>query len=87
MKEQFKFDIFAPVTDWKDLQNKVGLLFNQIGLEAEIEKKIETPRGEVEVDVFAIDPNSVDKISSPCVIPMCAFRLRLLRAQSMMWHC
>ena len=63
MKEQFKFDIFAPVTGWKDLQNKVGLLINQIGLEAEIEKKIETPRGEVEVDVFAIDPDSVDKIS------------------------
>lgn len=63
MEEKLELDIFAPVTDWKDLQNKVCLLFNQIGLKAETEKIIETPRGEVEVDVFAIDPNSVDKIS------------------------
>lgn len=63
MDEKQKPDIFSPVTDWKDLQNKICLLFNQIGLNAETEKIIETPRGEVEVDVFAIDPKSVDKIS------------------------
>lgn len=63
MEEKIKLNIFTPVVDWKDLQNKVCLLFNQIGLKAETEKIIETPRGEVEVDVFAIDPNSVDKIS------------------------
>lgn len=63
MEEKIKLNIFTPVVDWKDLQNKVCLLFNQIGLKAETEKVIETPRGEVEVDVFAIDPNSVDKIS------------------------
>lgn len=56
-------DIYSPIVDWKDLQNKVCLLLNQIGLIAECEKKIATPRGEVEVDVYAIDPNSIDKIS------------------------
>lgn len=63
MEDKMNYYIFAPVTDWKDLQNKVCLLLNQIGLRAETEKVIETPRGEVEVDVFAIDPNSVDQIS------------------------
>ncbi|MFI3293258.1 MAG: restriction endonuclease [Rikenellaceae bacterium] len=56
-------NIFPPAKDWRDLQNKVCLLFNQVGLIAETEKIIQTPRGEVEVDVSAFDPNSVDKIS------------------------
>lgn len=55
--------IYSPIVDWKDLQNKVCLLLNQIGLVAECEKKMATPRGEVEVDVYAIDPNSIDAIS------------------------
>ena len=48
--------------NWKDLQNSVCRLFNEIGLHAETEKLIQTPRGNVEVDVFAIDMNSVDQI-------------------------
>lgn len=56
-------DIYSPIVDWKDLQNKVCLLLNQIGLIAECEKKMATPRGVVEVDVYAIDPNSIDTIS------------------------
>ncbi|MCF2903027.1 restriction endonuclease [Pseudoalteromonas sp. OFAV1] len=48
--------------NWKDLQNGVCRLFSDIGLLAETEKVLQTPRGTVEVDVFAIDENSVDKI-------------------------
>jgi hypothetical protein len=48
--------------NWKELQAGVNQLLNEIGLDAEIEKKIETPRGTVEIDVYAVDQNSVDKI-------------------------
>jgi len=47
---------------WQDLQKNVCKIFNEIGLDAEIGKKAKTPRGEVELDVFAIDQYSVDKI-------------------------
>ena len=55
--------IFSEPIDWRDLQNKVCLLLSQSGFEAEIEKVISTPRGEVEIDVFAVDPRSIDKIT------------------------
>ena len=55
--------IFTEPSDWKDLQNKVCTLLSQSGFNAETEKKVQTPRGEVELDVFAIDPNSIDQIS------------------------
>ena len=55
--------IFSEPTDWRDLQNKVCLLLRQAGFTAKTEKKVATPQGEVELDVFAIDPNSIDKIS------------------------
>ncbi|OHU84112.1 MULTISPECIES: restriction endonuclease [Pseudoalteromonas] len=48
--------------NWKELQNGVCRLFNDIGLVAETEKLLQTPRGTVEVDVFAVDENSVDQI-------------------------
>jgi hypothetical protein len=48
--------------DWKELQNGVSRLFNEIGLTSETEKVINTPRGSVEVDVYAIDKKSDDKI-------------------------
>ncbi|MGX9718328.1 restriction endonuclease [Janthinobacterium lividum] len=48
--------------DWKALQAGVARLFNEIGLSARIEEKLKTPRGEVEIDVFAVDEASVDKI-------------------------
>ncbi|UTW46117.1 restriction endonuclease [bacterium SCSIO 12696] len=48
--------------NWKDLQNGVCRLFSDIGLLAETEKILQTPRGTVEVDVFAIDEHSVDQI-------------------------
>ncbi|MBV9865454.1 MAG: restriction endonuclease [Abitibacteriaceae bacterium] len=47
---------------WQDLQTGVCRLFNEIGLAAEETKQITTPRGSVEIDVYAVDINSVDKI-------------------------
>lgn len=49
--------------NWKQLQFGVCRIFNELGLEAEIEKKVKTPRGEVEVDVFAVDTESLDHIT------------------------
>lgn len=47
---------------WQDLQDGVCRLFNEIGLSAEVGKVFTTPRGKVEIDVYAVDENSVDKI-------------------------
>lgn len=49
-------------TDWRSLQAGVCRLFNEIGLTANTEVRLATPRGTVEVDVYAVDENSVDKI-------------------------
>ena len=54
--------ITEPPKNWKDLQDKVNYIFNCIGLHSEKEKLVETPRGTTELDVFAIDPGSIDKI-------------------------
>ena len=48
--------------NWQDLQTGVQRIFRNVGLYAEVEAKVETPRGSVNVDVLAIDPRSVDKI-------------------------
>ena len=48
--------------NWQNLQEGVCRIFNEIGLNAEIGKTFKTPRGNVEIDVFAVDENSVDKI-------------------------
>lgn len=55
--------IFNDIEDWKDLQTKVCDLLNQSGFIAEKEKIVETPRGQLEIDVYAHDPNSIDKIT------------------------
>lgn len=39
--------------DWRDLQNKVGVILEQCGFNVEIEKTIKTSRGKVELDVYA----------------------------------
>lgn len=54
--------IFDNPKDWQDLQDKVCIVLNQIGFEASTGKTIKTPRGQVEVDVYATDPFSIDKI-------------------------
>jgi hypothetical protein len=48
--------------EWKELQAGVCRILREIGLEAREGAVIETPRGKVELDVLAIDTNSVDKI-------------------------
>jgi restriction system protein len=48
--------------NWKDLQDKVDFIFTCVGLASEKEKHVTTPRGTVELDVYAIDPLSLDKI-------------------------
>jgi hypothetical protein len=48
-----------PGVDWKDLQIRVATILNECGLHATAEKIIETARGAVEIDVYAIDPVTV----------------------------
>lgn len=48
--------------DWRQLQAGVCRLLNEVGLTAETEKKLRTARGEIEIDVYAVDENSVDQI-------------------------
>jgi len=43
---------YVPTNDWRDLQSHVSNFLNQAGYSAETEKKIDTVRGKVEVDVF-----------------------------------
>lgn len=47
---------------WQDLQSGVRRLFRNVGLSADVEVDLETPRGTVNVDVLAIDCRSLDRI-------------------------
>ncbi len=47
---------------WQELQIKVCRIFQDIGFNAESNKTVTTPRGEIELDVFASDESNVDKI-------------------------
>jgi restriction system protein len=38
---------------WKDLQNEVGNILKECGFSVEVEKKVNTARGEAELDVYA----------------------------------
>lgn len=49
-------------SDWKMLQFGVARILNEVGITATVEKKIATPRGEVEIDVYGVDENSVENI-------------------------
>jgi restriction system protein len=48
--------------EWRELQAGVCRLFCDIGLTAATDVPLRTPRGSVNVDVHAIDENSVDRI-------------------------
>ncbi|CAN7332468.1 restriction endonuclease [Acidovorax delafieldii] len=48
--------------NWRTLQDNVGRLFRNIGLDATTEVPTATPRGNVTIDVVAIDRGSVDQI-------------------------
>ncbi len=45
--------------DWKDLQNKVADVFSDMGCKPYVEKRIETARGSVTIDVYIEDANSI----------------------------
>jgi len=47
---------------WQDLQLGVCRIFRNVGLSAEVEMDLMTPRGSVNVDVLAVDGGSLDKI-------------------------
>lgn len=47
---------------WQDLQSGVCRILRNVGLQANIEVCLQTPRGQTTVDVFAVDLNSVDQI-------------------------
>jgi len=48
--------------EWRALQTGVCRIFKEIGLHTEENKLMPTPRGTVSLDVFAVDPGSVDSI-------------------------
>ena len=48
--------------EWKTLQAGVCRIFKEIGLHAVENKLVTTVRGTVSLDVFALDPGSVDSI-------------------------
>lgn len=50
------------ISNWKTLQFSVCRLLNEVGLSAQEGVVLQTPRGSVEVDVFAVDERSVDNI-------------------------
>ncbi|MHC1701121.1 MAG: restriction endonuclease [Humidesulfovibrio sp.] len=52
----------APLKTWQELQSRVAQIFTEIGLNVEIGKQLTTARGTIEIDVYAVDSNSVDKI-------------------------
>src|SRR5215216_2098911 len=47
------FDDSPP--SWKALQQLVGQLFSELGCKTEVEKRISTVRGSVEIDVYVED--------------------------------
>jgi len=51
---------------WKDLQNEVAEILKQCGFSVEIEKRIQTARGEVEIDVYAEEQVKGRKYSIIC---------------------
>lgn len=54
--------IYNTPISWQDLQEKVCTILNQIGFIAETNKSCNTPRGQIEIDVYAEDPYSIDNI-------------------------
>lgn len=45
-------------SDWRDLQFRTAKILVESGFEADVEKTIQLARGEVEVDVYAVDPTT-----------------------------
>ena len=51
---------------WKDLQLKVGEILTRCGFDVEIEKKMVSVRGSVEIDVYAVETIDTRKYSLLC---------------------
>ncbi len=47
-----------PGPDWRHLQERIAAILRECGLQAETPKTLDTVRGRVEVDVYAVDPAS-----------------------------
>ena len=47
-----------PGTDWRDLQKRVAAILEESGFVVEVARPLKTARGNVEIDVHAIDPNT-----------------------------
>jgi restriction system protein len=52
--------------DWKALQNEVGKILEQCGFSVEVEKKVDTARGEAKLDVYAEEVVKGRKYSIVC---------------------
>lgn len=52
--------------DWKDLQNRVAEILKECNFNVEIEKKAETAREKVELDIFAEEKIKGRKYSIAC---------------------
>lgn len=50
-------------SDWRTLQSGVCRILNEVGIYAEAEKSVQTPRGKIEIDVYGVDKNSVENIT------------------------
>jgi len=59
-----------PGPAWQHLQQRVATILHECGLQAETPKALETVRGRVEVDVYAVDP-----ASSPPSVYLCECKL------------
>jgi len=46
-------NITSKPVDWKDLQNKIGIILTQCNFKVEIEKKVSSTRSLIEIDVYA----------------------------------
>lgn len=51
-KSMMKATNYVPTSGWRDLESQASNFLNEVGYLAETEKKINTVRGKVEVDVF-----------------------------------
>ncbi len=60
----------APGPDWQHLQQRVATILHECGLQVETPKVLETVRGRVEVDVYAVDP-----ANSPPSLYLCECKL------------
>jgi hypothetical protein len=52
--------------DWRELQDRVARILQESGLETEVEKRLDTVRGRIEVDVLAIDVDVAPQVTYIC---------------------